>query len=190
MIGSLNGVVTSLTFGVVEIEVNGVGYIVQVPTSMVSAAGTGKRMKVLTHMVVREDSMTLYGFSDADQRQLFKDLMSVTGVGPKLAMAVISSFEPDRLRRIVMSEDVDALTSVAGVGKRGASRMILELKERLKIDGLTTSGTGSIVEEVRDALVGLGYTPAELRDVLDRVGAKSDDVEVLMKAALKELSRV
>jgi Holliday junction DNA helicase RuvA len=145
-------------------------------------------VRLLTHLVVREDSMTLYGFRTSDQRELFQTLMGVTGVGPKLALAVLSVFEPMALRQAVAAGDIDALTSVPGVGRRGAQRMLLELRDRLDvvIDG--SAAPGSALAEVRAALTGLGYTPSELRGVVEGVAVPGASVEDMVRAALQQLA--
>jgi Holliday junction DNA helicase RuvA len=196
MIGSLTGTVAEVrpsgSGGEIELDVGGVGYLVMVPTSLLAELRVGETIRLMTHMVVREDSMTLYGFSEPDRRQMFMHLLGVSGVGPKLARAMLSAMDPLALARAVASGDVGALTSVPGVGKRGAERMILELKEKLAGPAEIASGSGSKVSEVREALVGLGYTPAEAREALDHIGAAASEasVEDLVRAALKELSRV
>jgi Holliday junction DNA helicase RuvA len=187
------------------IEVAGIGYLVHVTGQVLAGARGGERIRLLTQLVVREDSLTLYGFTTGDQRDLFQLLLGVNGVGPKLALAVLSVFEPEALRRVVAAGDVEALTAVPGIGKRSAQRLVLELKEHLV--GSLSPGIpgGSHLAEVREALVGLGYTPAELRPVLDRLaapgghpgaqleehpeGAPEASLESLLRQALKELSR-
>lgn len=188
MIASLSGTVAELTAGAVVLDVAGVGYLVHAPGPVLAALATGDRVRLLTHLVVREDSMTLYGFRSADQREVFQSLLGVTGVGPKLAVAVLSVFEPSTLRQAVAAGDVEALTAVPGVGRRGAQRMLLELRDRLGISVDETSVPGCDLAEVRAALVGLGYAPAELRGVVEGVAAPGASVEDMVRAALKQLS--
>lgn len=191
MIASLAGSVSALAPAAVVIEVSGVGYLVHVPSSTLARLAVGGDVRLLTHLAVREDAMTLYGFESADERDVFQTLIGVNGVGPKLALAVLGSLAPDGLRRAVASQDVDTLTQVPGVGKRGAQRILLELKERLAPHAATAEAPQSALAEVREALLGLGYTPAELREVLERVPAGEDvPVEETLRAALRELSRV
>lgn len=197
MIGSLTGTIAEVRpagsgAGEIEIDVGGVGYLVFIPTSLLASTRVGETLRLLTHMVVREDSMTLFGFATSEQGEAFRTLLGVTGVGPKLALAVISAMDVGALSTAVASGDVDALTAVPGVGKRVAERMILELKTKLAMPVDLASGAGSKVAEVREALVGLGYTPAEAREAIDAIAAAGSDrtVEELVKAALKELSRV
>lgn len=194
MISSVRGTVAEVGQSAVEIDVQGIGYLVQVPASTLSGLRLGERVRLLTQMVVREDSMALYGFADMEQRELFRCLTGVTGVGPRLALAVLGHLSPVVLRRAVSSADVTALTQVPGVGKRGAERMILELKDQLGIAGVGAETGQAKVAEVRDALLGLGYAPGELAEVLEQIAASGDsdhaDVETLIKAALKALARV
>ncbi|MGI8425073.1 MAG: Holliday junction branch migration protein RuvA [Actinomycetota bacterium] len=191
MIASLTGKVAAFSSGAVELEVGGVGYLVNVPASLLAELRLGQKVRMLTHMVVREDSMTLFGFAGPEDRDLFLTLLSVTGVGPKLAIGILGTLPPEVFRRAVASGDIVALTSVSGLGKRGAERIVLELKERLGV-GTVSAEDQSKMAEVREALMGLGYSAMELREVLDRVlDQAGDGVEVggLVKAALRELSR-
>ncbi|MGH2719699.1 MAG: Holliday junction branch migration protein RuvA, partial [Actinomycetota bacterium] len=163
MIASLTGTVAELTPAAAVIDVGGVGYLVHAPVPVLASLSAGEQVRLLTHLVVREDSMTLFGFRSADQRDTFQVLMGVTGVGPKLAAAVLSVLDPPALRSAVASADVDALISVPGVGRRGAQRMVLELRDRLWVVVDESVIPGAALGEVRAALAGLGYTPAELR---------------------------
>lgn len=194
MISSVRGVVAEVGHSAVEVDVQGIGYLVHVPTSTLAGLRLGQKVHLLTQMVVREDSMALYGFGDMEQRELFRYLIGVTGVGPRLAIAVLSYLRPEALRRAVATNDVAALTQVPGVGKRGAERMILELKDQLGSAETDLPAGGAKLTEVREALLGLGYAPGELTEVLEEVagaGAAADaPVEDLIKAALKALARV
>jgi Holliday junction DNA helicase RuvA len=189
VIASLSGKVAEIALGTIVIDVSGVGYLVTVPASTASKLRVGEPVRVLTHMVVREDSLALYGFADADEREVFQALIGVNGVGPKLAVAVLSHLRPDALRRAVASGDVASLTGVPGVGTRSAQRMIMELKQRFGDLGIDGVGFGGNLGEVREALLVLGYAPAEVAPVLAGVSAKDAPVEEMVKAALKALSR-
>lgn len=191
MISSVRGTVTELGAGSVEVDVGGIGYLVQVSASTLRILRLGEKVRLLTQMVVREDSMALYGFPDMEQRELFRCFTGVTGVGPKLALAVLGHLKPDALRRAIASSDVDALVEVPGVGKRSAQRMILELKPQLGIPDAGFESAGSKLAQVREALIGLGYAPAELGEVLENLNRGEDrEVEEMVKAALRALSRV
>lgn len=190
MISSVGGTISEIGLGAVEVEVGGVGYLVHVPSSTLASVRLGQKVRLLTQMVVREDSMSLYGFADMEQRELFRCLTGVTGVGSKLALAVLGALKPNALRRAVVSADVAALTSVPGVGKRSAERMILELKSQLGDLESSVSAGGSKIAEVREALLGLGYGYSELTEVLAGLADEDTGVEDMVKAALKALSRV
>jgi Holliday junction DNA helicase RuvA len=191
MIGSLRGTILDRGIGgEVLVEVGGVGYRVAVPSGAFAALEPGGSAFLFTHLVVREDALSLYGFPDREQRDTFEALMSATGVGPKLALAILSAHSPSALRRAVIEGDLDALTLVPGVGKRTAQRLMIELAAKLgtsapELD--TAEGGPSARGEVRAALEGLGYGPDEVREVL---GALPGDgpVEVLLKEALKLLA--
>jgi len=192
MIGSLRGTVLDREVGgQVLVEVGGVGYRVAVPPGTVAALEPGTPAFLFTHLVVREDALSLYGFPDREQRDTFEALMSATGVGPKLALAILSIHSPSALRRVVVEGDFDALTLVPGVGKRTAQRLMIELAAKLGATGpdltVIEGGAPSGRAELRAALEGLGYGADEVRYVLDSL---PDDgpVEVLLKEALKLLA--
>ncbi len=202
MIGSLRGSLLDRPApGEVLIEVGGVGYRVAVPTGTASsiAAGTGGEVFVHVHTHVREDAIVLYGFLHADERRCFEALLGAHGVGPTLALAILSSLSPATLSTAVLEDDVDTLCLVPGVGRKTAARLLLELKARLALPDLgdaSTVGTadagaggGAERREVRAALAELGYGPEEIRGALD---ALPDDggVEELLRMALRELAKV
>ena len=190
MISSLTGAIAEIGSGHVEVNVGGVGYLVHVPASTSAALRLGAQVRLLTQMVVREDSMSLFGFADSEQRELFRCLTGITGVGPKLALAVLGTLSPNALRRAVASSDVAALTAVPGVGKRSAERMIVELKSQLGSLEAVAAPVGSKLGEVREALLGLGYGYSELDEVLERLAGADAPVEELVKTALRTLARV
>ncbi len=193
MIGSVRGCVLERTMtGEVLVEVGGVGYRVFVPLSAVPALEPGAPAFLFTHLHVRDDAMILYGFPSRDERDTFEALIGATGVGPKLALAILSVHSPAALRRCLADDNLDALTLVPGVGKRTAQRLLVELKSRLEVPDLDlTAGTGGVSAtaraEVRDALTNLGYNADEVRDVL---AALADDgsVEDLLRDALRQLA--
>jgi len=191
VIGSLRGTVLDRAIGgEVLLEVGGVGYRVAVPSGSVAALEPGGPAFLFTHLVVREDAMSLYGFPDREQRDTFEALMSATGVGPKLALAVLSVHSPSALRRAVVEGDLDALTLVPGVGKRTAQRLMIELAAKLGTtspDPAGVEGGPSARAEVRAALEGLGYGSEEVRYVLDALPLDGP-VEILLKEALKLLA--
>jgi Holliday junction DNA helicase RuvA len=191
MIGSLRGTILDRAIGgEVLLEVGGVGYRVAVPSGAVAALELGGPAFLFTHLVVREDALSLFGFPDREQRDTFEALMSATGVGPKLALAILSAHSPSALRRAVIEGDLDALTLVPGVGKRTAQRLMIELAAKLGAaapDPPGADGGPSARAELRAALEGLGYGADEVRYVLDSLPADGP-VEVLLKEALKLLA--
>lgn len=190
MISSLSGTVASMEASGIEVDVAGVGYFVHVPSSVASRAAAGKPIRLLTHLVVREDAMTLYGFLTREQKEAFSALIAVSGVGPKLALAVLSVFEPDDLRKLVASSDVEALCEVPGIGKRGAQRLVMELKDKLGVPLDRGAPFTSTNVQVREALLSLGYSAAEVREALDRLPEADAPVEDLVRSALRDLARV
>jgi len=175
----------------VLIEVGGVGYRVNIPLRVVPAMDPGSNAFLFTHLHVREDAMVLFGFPSRDERDTFEALIGATGVGPKLALAILSVHTPNMLRRCLADDDLDALVMVPGVGKRTAQRLLIELKARLELPDLDlTAGAGGASTprgEVRDALIGLGYSPEEVRGVLGRLG-EDGTVEELLRDALRVLA--
>jgi Holliday junction DNA helicase RuvA len=195
VIGSLRGeLVDRPSPSEVIVEVGGVGYRASVPTS-VSAGLGGKGSEVFLHVHthVREDAIVLFGFAHADERRCFEALLGAHGVGPSLALAILSSMSPAALSTAVLEDDVDTLCLVPGVGKKTAARLLLELKARLDLPTLGGDagggGTaGSPRAEVRAALVELGYGPDEIREVMDVVD-EDDPVEEMVRSALRQLAR-
>jgi Holliday junction DNA helicase RuvA len=190
MIALLEGTLAEKAPDHVVLSVNGVGYEVQVAAGTLAALPPpGKRARLFTRLHVREDAMVLYGFASPDERTLFDHLVSVNGVGPKLAMAVLSVLTPESLRRAIATGDVDALTLVPGVGRKVAARVILDLKDRLGAGGAEPVVTGSLAE-VREALQALGISGQEAREALAALGPDGDrPVEDLLREALQSVGR-
>ncbi|HUH08689.1 MAG TPA: Holliday junction branch migration protein RuvA [Egibacteraceae bacterium] len=197
MIALLRGRVAAVSLGDVVVDVAGVGYRVRIaPGEAVGVVGA--ELVLHTHLAVREDALTLYGFLDSAARDMFSTLLNVTGVGPKLALAAIGALGAGGLRRAVIAEDIDALTVVPGVGRKGAARMILELRERMGSAAVGDSvpggnghtGPGSAREEVREAMAALGYAAGEIQAALDAVGSDAEaSVEQLLRAALQSIGK-
>ena len=197
MIAYLEGKLVEKNPTFLILEVNGVGYSVNIPISTYSNLGEiGQMVKVLTHQQVREDELKLFGFSTRQEKALFELLISVNGVGPKVALGILSCTAADGFQRSVLQEDLDALTTISGVGRKTAQRLIVELKEKLsKMDlGGTevVAGKDSVaypaVDEAALALISLGYTKVEAKKALERVIADAKEtlsVEELIKRALK-----
>jgi Holliday junction DNA helicase RuvA len=196
MIGSVRGSVLERSVnGEALIDVGGVGYRVLVPLRAIPELDPGAPAFLFTHLHVREDALVLYGFPTRDERDTFETLIGATGVGPKLALAILSVHPPAALRRALLDDDLDALTLVPGVGKRTAQRLMVEFKARLDVpdldisDAVPGSGAGPARAEVREALTGLGYAPDEVRDVLAQL-PEEGTVERLLRDALKLLAAV
>jgi holliday junction DNA helicase RuvA len=186
VISHLNGTVCGLTPVGAVIEVGGVGLLVQCTPGTLATLRTGERSRVATSLVVREDALTLYGFASDDERDVFELLQTASGVGPRLALAMLAVFSPDGLRRAVAVEDVAALTRVPGVGRKGAQRIVLELAGRLGAPGtgagqeragpVMPSGIATAPpwrEQVRAGLVGLGW---QARDAEQAIAAVEADL--------------
>lgn len=188
MIGRLRGILVSLREHTLCIEVGGVGYEVQMtPRDIATLPGVGEEIVVHTHTHVREDEISLYGFAREPDREMFRILNTASGVGPRVAMALLGSMSSTDLTRAIVSDDPDALTIAQGVGKRGAQKIVLELGPKLAGRNLET-GSGSGLAGVRQALEGLGYTTAEINEVISDVDP-DDPLPAQIRAALQNLGR-
>ena len=195
MIGSLRGTFTDrVSNGEVLVDVGGVGYRVSVPASVAAGMGpVGSEAFLHVHTHVREDAIVLYGFAHADERRCFEALIGAHGVGPSLALSILSALSPAALSTAVLEDDVDTLCLVPGVGKKTAARLVLELKARLDLPELGgpsgPSGTAarSPRSEVREALAELGYQPDEIRSALETL-PEDCAVEDLVRGALRRLA--
>jgi Holliday junction DNA helicase RuvA len=191
MIGSLRGTLLDRQPNEVLVDVNGVGYRVLVsPSTLVELGPPGGTVILHTHLHVREDALTLYGFATRDERDCFEALLGAHGVGPALALAILSVHRPPSLRSVLASDDVDALCLVPGVGKKTAARLLLELKARLDLpegDVLAALGVATGARaEVREALAALGYGPQEVVEAV-RDLPEEGDVQTLLREALSRL---
>jgi Holliday junction DNA helicase RuvA len=195
VIGSLRGVLLDRSpTGEVLVEVGGVGYRATVaPTTLGAIGELGSQVFLHVHTHLRDDALILYGFATLDERRCFETLIGAHGVGPALALAILSVHSPTVLRRVLLSDDVDALTLVPGVGKKTAARLLVELKSRLDVPevelvpvGALSSPADAARAEVRAALAGLGYAPDEIRSVVVDLG--DGPVEDLLRTALKQLA--
>jgi Holliday junction DNA helicase RuvA len=192
VIGSIRGSVVECSLGgEVLLEVNGLGYRVLVPTGARAALTPGTVAFVFTHLHVREDALVLYGFESREERDLFEILIGTTGVGPKLALAMLSVHSPSALQRAVLTDDLDALTLVPGVGKRTAARLLVDLRSRVELGGIEEAGAaipaGTARAEVRQALIGLGYGPEEIRAAVAQL-ADAGSASELLREALRSLA--
>jgi Holliday junction DNA helicase RuvA len=177
--------------GEVVVDVAGVGYRVSVsPATAVALGPVGDEVVVHTHLHVREDALTLFGFATAEARDCFESLLGAHGVGPGLALAILSVHGPAELRRVVFEGDLDSLTLVPGVGRKTAARLLLELKSRLDVPDAAGTGAdrapGSSRAEVRAALAALGYQPEEVRQAMGELPADGD-LQTLVRTALQTL---
>jgi len=199
MIGSVRGTLLErLPSGEVLVEVSGIGYrVIVAPSTAASLGETGSEVFLHTHHHRREDAETLYGFPSSEQRMVFEALLSAHGVGPALALAIMSVHPPASLVRVLANDDIDALCLVPGVGKKTAARLLIELKSKLDIPGLeigsssvTADGvaTGSSsIGDVRTALTELGYGPDEVAEAVKEL-PDSDDTAELLRLALQRLA--
>ncbi len=190
--------------GLCVIDCGGVGYrlTVSMITSDALITKLGKEVKLFTHLAVREDGVELFGFGSAEERECFNQLISVSGVGPKVAMSILSTMTPDKLALAVCTEDVKAISKTPGIGAKTAARIVLELKDKISRDMLSTeklsvkapdspkiSVKNSSFTEAAEALMVLGYDKNTILEALKGIDPSASDVGVIIKAALKKLSR-
>lgn len=197
MISHLNGTLEHIDQSHVVIDVGDVGYRVNVPASVLNRLPkVGEKVKLFTIQVVREDDISLYGFMQKEERALFSLFLSVSGIGPKLAMALISGFPIDRLVSAIASGDVALLSSVSGIGRKTAERIVVELREKIgrayaiRPSEMTAGirGESAIISDSIAALIALGYSPREAREAILKLNAeKMSSVEEIIKEALKAL---
>ena len=196
MIGSLVGLIKEKKPSSLLLEVNGVGYEIHVPLSTsFQLPKKGESAYLLTHLIVREDQHTLYGFATEEERNLFRTLIKISGVGAKMALTILSGINVNGFVQSVINEDIDTLVHLPGIGKKTAERLIVEMKDR--IDGITdnlesspsTTSETSIAVEARNALVNLGYKNSEAKKILDNIDTNGLSVEELLRQALKSLNR-
>ncbi|HET9828629.1 MAG TPA: Holliday junction branch migration protein RuvA [Nocardioidaceae bacterium] len=203
MIAFVRGTVADVTLDSVVLEVGGVGLELHCTPPTLATLHVGSPVTLPTSMVVREESLTLFGFLDDEEKAMFELLQTSSGVGPKLAQAMLAALTPDELRRAVGGEDVRALTSVSGIGQKGAQRIILELKDRIGAVSVPAPGRRVLARPPQDGwrsqvyagLVGLGWSGKEADRALDAVAPEAEradgaepDVAALLRAALRSLS--
>lgn len=193
MIAGLQGAVANIEADALVIDVHGVYYRAYVPTSMLQGGEVrvGGDVFLHTHQVVREDSLTLYGFTSGPDVTWFRTLLGVNGVGPRVALAMLSRFQGDQLLDVVHREDVSALSSVPGIGRKTASRILLDLRGKLPEPSSSGAGVGALREdaELIEALESLGYTRSEAATASMGIDISRDaDLEARLLAALRELS--
>lgn len=200
MIGRIRGNLVHKQPPDILVEVGGVGYEIQVPmTTLFQLPELGSEVSLVTHFVVREDAQLLFGFIDERDRLLFRQLIKVSGVGPKLALTILSGMDSASFARCVQRDDISSLVALPGVGKKTAERLLVEMRDKLKdwlgqVDDVV-AGTGAVIEPVVDrvadaegALIALGYKPAEAAKVVAAVNDDSvSDSEELIRRALKSM---
>ena len=196
MIGYVRGTVSHLLSDHCLLDVQGIGYRIFIPAGIRQKLCVGKVTSLFTHMHVREDAILLYGFYSQDEYDLFLTLTSINGIGPKVAMGILSVIEPNQFRIAISTQNIATLTKLPGIGKKTAERIILELKDKI---GVITDEeiiqrhenivTGDIVDEGVLALLSLGYSQNEIMPIVKKIGKRAESVEALIKLALREFSR-
>ena len=198
MIASVRGVVAAIAPDSAVIEVGGVGLQVQCAPGTLAGLKAGVEARLSTSMVVREDSLTLYGFADDDEKQLFQLLQTASGVGPRLAQAVLAVHQPDAVRRAISGGDIATLTRVPGIGRKGAERLVLELRDRIGpvlagADGGAGVLSGEWPEQVRQGVLALGWSAAQADQavvaVADSIDGEVPPVPVLLRQAIRLLGK-
>jgi holliday junction DNA helicase RuvA len=196
MIGFLQGKLVGRHPPQLLVDVGGVGYEIEAPMStFYQLPETGQPIRILTHLLVREDAHVLYGFATEAERQLFRGLIKISGVGARIALAILSGISVEAFVRCVQSEDAASLTRIPGVGRKTAERLIVEMRDRLGQTGsalaqsMPAGGAGAPSDEAFGALVALGYRPAEAQRLLKLVEGKAETTEDLIRAALQAAAR-
>lgn len=197
MIAHVRGRVAAVTLSSAVLEVGGVGLELMCTPGTLATLRTGTEAMLPTSMVVREDSLTLFGFADEDEKTVFELVQTASGVGPKLAQAMLAVLSPDGVRTAIAVDDVKTLTKVPGIGQKGAQRIILELKDRIgapmgRVGALPVTRTEPWRDQVTQGLVGLGYNAKDADKAVDAVAEQagdSPDVGSLLRAALRSLSK-
>jgi Holliday junction DNA helicase RuvA len=194
MIGSLRGTIASKTPPQLTVDVGGLGYELEAPMStFFHLPAVGEEVRLLTHLVVREDAHVLYGFATEEERRLFRSLIKVSGVGPRIALALLSGISVSAFAQCVLNEDISALTRVPGVGRKTAERLIVEMRDRLAAPqatpGAPLAAPARAEGEAYGALVALGYRPAEAARLLKAVGPGTHSTEELIRRALQGAAR-
>ncbi len=196
MIGRLKGIVIHKQPPWLVVDVHGVGYELEAPMStFYDLPELGREVMLFTHHAQKEDSVALYGFLTAAERQLFRDVQKVSGIGAKIALAILSGVSVADFARLVQASDVDALVRIPGIGKKTAERIVVELRDRAADFGVAAAGTGrgavarDPLSEAMAALQQLGYKPAEALRMAEKARAEGDDAEAIIRKALKSALR-
>ena len=200
MISFLRGIVHTLSIEYAVIDVNGVGYLVYLTRGAFSKLSLGADVSLVTEMIVREDSMTIYGFKDEDEREFFRLLFNVTGIGPKTALAILSEFSAESLILAISTFDVKTLTKAPGIGRKTAERIALELRDKVAkyskhaddeeyLSVPSVSDTSNKAYDAVLALMSLGYTQSESEYIVRKVKGDLEDPAAIVRAALADISQ-
>ena len=196
MISILRGIVASVGLDHIDVVVGGIGFRVHVTPAFAQGSARDEEITVYTSMIVREDSMTLYGFESCDERDVFTTLMSVSGIGPKIALAALAVLRPDDLRRAVRDQDLATLQRIPGVGKKSAQRMALEIGDKLGTPAALPGAEATpapapsedpVASEVSAALVGLGWSEAQATKAIEKLAGSGLGASDMLRAALVSL---
>ncbi len=186
MIALVSGIISATIGESVIVEAGGIGYLVTLPKPLLAKHTDGDQVRFFTYHVIREDAQTLYGFETLAQRALFEQLLAVSGIGPKVALNLLSSLSPNDLRLALASGDITRLSKVPGIGRKTAERMVLELKGKMGAAGDVTGGSTSPDSELIDILVGLGYSAAEANAAVVNIPADaSPNIDDRIRLALR-----
>lgn len=194
MISRVLGTVAQVGVDDVVVVYGGLGFKVFIVPPLASELHKGDEVELYTHLIVREDALTLYGFKTEEERKVFEILMSVTGIGPRIGLAALSVFSPNDLRRAVVDQDAATLSRIPGVGKKVASRMLVELGDKLglpaQLPEASAPSAGVVEAEVKAALIGLGWNETKAESVLSELGGNGLNASDLLRAALMKLGGV
>ena len=192
MIAHVRGPVAAVTLTSAVIDVGGVGIQVMCAPGTIATLRIGREVQLSTSMVVREDSLTIFGFATTDERDMFELVQTASGVGPKVAQAMLAVLDPDRLRQAIGQGDLATLTTVPGIGRKGAERIVVELKDRVGVTTQVSAGAPSWRAQVHEALLGLGWSARDADAALERVSADlpaDPDVSTVLRDALRTLAK-
>ena len=191
MISRVLGTVAQVGVDDVVVVYGGLGFKVFIVPPLASELYKGDEIELYTHLIVREDALTLYGFKTEEERKVFEILMSVTGIGPRIGLAALSVVSPNDLRRAVVDQDAATLSRIPGVGKKVASRMLVELGDKLglpaQLPAASAPSAGVVEAEVKAALIGLGWNETKAESVLSELGGNGLNASDLLRAALMKL---
>jgi Holliday junction DNA helicase RuvA len=194
LIARLTGRVLTLDQGALVLDVNGVGYEIEVTSSTANSVEIDKIVTLETLLIVREDAQILFGFTELTDKKLFQLLIKINGVGPRLAIGIMSGLNEEELSLAIVEKDIKILTSLPGVGKKTAERLVIELQDKITFEKASGKKNKSkmsqeLLSDLEGTLLNLGYKPQEIDFAIHRIKIESTELEVLIKAALKELGR-